>query len=78
MNHAEIVRKLIGEINPVGAAHIDPDRLENLKQMCTLIEHLIADITHVAVHYDDRYEASVKTSCEYAESFLSTLGIKLK
>ena len=46
-NIYEIVIKLIGEIEPVGASHIDPERFENLKTMTDLVDKLVCDIDNV-------------------------------
>lgn len=73
MTHAEIIKKLIGNISPAGASHIDDERFENLKAMCELIESLVEDVHFVAERNKSSHEFSVKRSGEYAEKFLSTL-----
>jgi hypothetical protein len=69
MTHYDIVKKMIGEIKPVGETNIDNDRFENLKIMCALIEDLCNDVDRVAVEFKDRTEFSVKRACDYAENF---------
>ena len=32
MDYYEVVKKLIGEVDPVGETHIDNERFENLKK----------------------------------------------
>lgn len=75
-NIKEIVEKLVGKINPVGASHIDNERFENLKTMCALVNDLVYEIDQVANDNENRQEASMKLSGVYAREFLiKTLGI---
>jgi len=69
MEIKEIVNKLVGEINPLGCASRDPQRLENLKVMCNLITDLIEEVQYVSRNKDS-YEGSVKVLGEYADKFL--------
>jgi hypothetical protein len=76
MTHTEIVKKLIGSIEPIGKSETDTKRLENLKQMCELVENLIIEIDTVATRHENAYEYSVKDIAEYSRNFLeNTLGI---
>lgn len=43
-NHYEIIKTLIGEIEPRGDANIDNDRYENLEKTIKLVESLLNDI----------------------------------
>lgn len=69
MKLKEIVNKLVGEINPIGCASRDPERLENLKVMCDLVIDLVQEIQYIS-RDKDRYESSVKTIGQYADKFL--------
>ena len=72
----DVVKKLVGNIQPYGASHIDEERFENLKTMCKLVNELVAEIDSVAYENKDRYEFSMKQMADYASNFLSnTLGI---
>lgn len=76
MNYTEIVKKLIGNIQPAGSASIDPERFENLKEMCKLVNELVIEIDKVAC-LKDRSEYSIKIMGEFANDFMQkTLGIK--
>jgi len=76
MTHHEIVKKLIGEIRPVGETNTDNERFENLKVMCDLVNNLILDIDDMAFTNKDAYQFSVKRASEYASNFLTkTVGI---
>ena len=76
MTHIEIVKKLIGEISPAGATHIDEVRFKNLKEMCRLAELIILEIDDVSYRNKDRQEHSMKEMGEYAHRFLTKeLGI---
>ena len=74
MTHLEIVKKLIGEIKPVGESHTDEKRLENLKQTCDLVNDLVAEIELVSKN-KDRHEHSMRVMGEYAYNFLRLLKI---
>jgi|9_EtaG_2_1085328.scaffolds.fasta_scaffold10749_2 hypothetical protein len=76
MTNTDVVKKLVGKIQPEGATHIDTERFENLKAMCELVNDLVTEIDRVA--YDNRYrhEYSMKKAGDYASNFLiNTLGI---
>lgn len=75
MIHADIVRKLIGPINPVGESYTDEERLENLKQLCNLVESLLLDIDEVAFH-KNRPEYSIKRAGDYADKFIQDEVVK--
>jgi len=71
--NADVVRKLIGSIQPAGDTNIDDERLENLKAMCELVDNLIAEINDVAFRNKNRSEYSVKKMADYASEFLISL-----
>lgn len=72
MTHLDIVKKLVGNINPTGDSSRDGERLENLKTMCNLVEDLIGEIQFVT-RDKDAYESSVKEIGQFAFKFLSRL-----
>lgn len=75
MTYTEIVIKLVGDIYPAGASHLDDKRFENLKEMCKLVNDLVTEIDYVACQAG-RHEHSIKIMGEYAKDFLTrTLGI---
>ena len=41
MTNTDVVKKLIGKINPIGETNTDNERFENLKAMCELVNNLI-------------------------------------
>lgn len=71
LTHTEIVKKLIGNINPCGKTEIDKERLENLIEMCYLVDNLVCNIDAVAYNNKDSKEHSVKEMADYASNFLS-------
>lgn len=71
----EVVKKLIGNINPAGDASMDDERFENLKLVCSLVDKLLSNIDDVAYKNKDSYEFSVKRAAEYASDFYNKLGI---
>lgn len=74
MSLYEIVNKLVGEIQPIGETTEDSKRFENLKTMTVLVDDLLTDIDNVA-QGKNRYEFSIKQAGEYADKFLTRLGI---
>jgi hypothetical protein len=76
MDLNEIVKKLVGKINPVGETTTDNERFENLRVLCDLVENLIIDIDNVNYQNKQSHEYSVKRAAEYADNFLTkTIGI---
>jgi uncharacterized protein YaaR (DUF327 family) len=76
MTNTDVIKKLIGNINPVGETNTDNERFENLKEMCDLVNNLITDIDDMAYRNRDSHEFSVKRASEYASNFLTkTVGI---
>lgn len=69
--HFEIVKKLIGSVRPVGSSHTDSERLENLKQLCSLANEIIQEIDNVAII--DSYENSVIKMSSYAREYIDSL-----
>ena len=76
MTNTDVVKKLIGKINPIGETNTDNERFENLKAMCELVNNLIIDIDDMAYQNKDSRKYSVKRASEYASNFLTkTIGI---
>jgi len=71
----DIVKKLTGEINPVGEFNEDNKRFENLKVVTELVEKLIIDIDEVTI-IKDRHEYSMNKAGIFAKEFLDSLGIE--
>jgi len=73
MDFHEIVKKLIGEINPVGETNTDNARFENLKAMTELVDELLSDIYRVT-QGNNRHEYSINRAGQFAASFLDEMG----
>ena len=71
----DIVMKLIGPVDPVGETNADQNRLANLKTLCELVDRLVYTIDAV-IPNKNRPEASMMQAGEYADKFLTDLGIK--
>lgn len=71
----DVVKKLIGEIDPVGETNADNIRYENLKATTALVDALLTDIDRVATNNKDRCEYSMKRAGEYSSKFLDQIGI---
>lgn len=75
MELKDIVLKLIGEVKPVGESNEDEKRFENLKNLCSLTDDLLTVIDKIVMCKDD-YRSSVKEAGEYADKFLTKIGIE--
>lgn len=71
----DVVKKLIGPINPIGESQTDAERLVNLKTMTGLVDALLTDIDWVATENKDRIEWSRKIAGEYASKFFDGIGV---
>ena len=71
----EIVKKLIGEIQPIGETNIDEKRLENLSAMIELVKLLLDDIYEI-IKFQNRTEHSLQEAGEFASNFFDFLGLK--
>ena len=73
MTKYEIIRKLIGPVEPLGCATRDPERLENLKELCELAGDLIIEIENLAVDCKQSHEYSVQQAGKFADDYLSNI-----
>ena len=73
MTHYDIIKKLIGSVEPYGDSRIDEQRLENLNDMQILVEQLIRDIKSAA-SYSDRQEHSMHQIGLQAKMFLQEIA----
>ena len=72
----EVVKKLVGEIEPIGATEEDDKRFENLKIMTELIDKLLYDIDNINYRFKKSHQFSMKRAAEYASKFQDDLGIQ--
>ena len=72
MEYYEIVKKLIGPIDPIGETNEDNDRYENLKEVTDLVDKLLFDIVQVALQ-KDRGEYSISRAGKFADEFLKEI-----
>lgn len=73
MTNHDLVKKIIGKINPIGESNIDEQRFENLKEMCHLAEMILMDIDDLRAEFDGDRRASVKKCTDYAIKFLMSI-----
>lgn len=71
----EVVKRLIGGIDPIGETNTDNKRFENLKVMTEVVDVLLTDIGWVAENNKDRGEYSRKRAGDFANKFYTKLGI---
>ena len=70
MNNVDVIKKLIGAVQPVGETHMDTQRLENLKEMCDVTRELMSTIYHVYNSSRNDQRFSMKKASDYAKLFL--------
>jgi hypothetical protein len=68
----EIVRKLLGNIEPCGDSNIDEEKLDNLQEYIMLTEDLIYKLIEAA-EYKDRLEWSMSKIGNGAYNFLTSI-----
>lgn len=73
-NLYEVVKKIIGPVNPIGETREDEARFLNLKLETELVNALLTDIDHV-IPYKTREEYSMKKAGEFADKFFTEIGI---
>ena len=72
MTNYDVVKKLLGDISPVGETNTDNDRYDNLKETIELVDSLLENIYEVSF-FENRVEYSMKRSGELASKFLKGL-----
>lgn len=68
-----VVEKLIGRIRPTGTSHEDGNRLDNLKELTSLIEYFVFNLKAISNDNKHRNEYSVKEMVKEAERCLQEL-----
>jgi hypothetical protein len=68
----ELVRKLIGPINPVGETNLDEKRLPRIQEVSELAEDLLGQLVETA-RFKDRHEASMRRAGEDAWKCLENI-----
>ena len=76
MTNFDIVKKLIGPINPIGCSSRDAESFENLKNMIELMDLIHSEIDDIAYRNKDDKQHSVKRSVDYINVYLDKIGIK--
>jgi hypothetical protein len=75
MDIYEIVKKLTGDISPIGDTDVDNNRFRNMKILMELTDKLIEDLCDVARHEKNKVAFSRKRAGELAHDFLGSIGI---
>ena len=76
MDYYEVIKKLIGEVDPVGETYTDNERFENLKAVTELVDKLLTDINDVDRLNKESYQFSKKRAGIFASKFLKKIGIR--
>ena len=74
MDIHEVVKKLVGKIQPVGETNEDNQRFENLKVLTALVDKLLTDIDNVAME-KNRPEYSRNRAGKFASEFFDQMGL---
>jgi hypothetical protein len=72
MTTYDVVKKLIGPIDPVGDSSRDGARYGNLQEMCILVDKLLFEI-HTVSQESESQEHSVKRAADYAKEFINAV-----
>lgn len=75
MDIYDVVKKLVGNINPVGETNTDNQRFDNLQVMVDLLDKLLVDVGDVARFNLKRHEYSRERAGKLAHRFLKMNGI---
>jgi len=75
MDIHEIVKKLVGDISPVGETNEDNKRFENLKIMGDLVESLLSDMDDIVYRKSNNQEYSIKRAVDFVIKFMDDMGI---
>lgn len=73
MTNYDVIKKLIGPIEPVGATHIDDKRCENIKEYVELYFQMTKELSCIARN-KDRQEFSMKEIGKIAHDALLEVG----
>jgi len=73
MTNYDVVKKLLGEIKPIGDTGVDERRSGNLSETIDVVSALLRDISNVS-EYRNRKEYSMKKAGERAHNFLKDLS----
>jgi hypothetical protein len=74
MTYYDIIKKLIGEIKPVGETNTDNIRLNNLIETIIIVEKLLFDISKIA-NCRNNHQYSMKKAGEKAYNFLKSIDL---
>jgi hypothetical protein len=74
MNINEVVKKILGPIDPIGETNTDDKRLINLQNTIKVVDELLSDIKYVA-EYSNCQAHSMNKAGKLAERFLNEIGI---
>lgn len=73
MTHTDVIRKLIGHINPVGETNSDNEAFQNIKKQCEVINDLLEDVQRIASLHRNRQEYSMKRVGTLAQEFIDLI-----
>ncbi len=69
----EVVKRIVGDIKPVGDSSIDHKRLENLKSLFELINGLVHEVRIIHIENMNSQQYSVKIASDLSEEFINNL-----
>jgi len=73
MTNYDVVKRLIGNVMPIGETRQDEINFEHLKQTCDLVSLLLDDIGRAASITSNK-EFSIRRSQDFARDFLKDVG----
>lgn len=74
MENYDVVKKLIGPIEPTGESETDQQRIDALKQQTDLIFKLTQEIDRITWRMRDDNRSTIKSWVKEADKFLHEIG----
>lgn len=74
-NIIEVIRRLIGPIQPTGESHSDDARFANLENLLAVMKTLHCEVDEIGYEYKDAHQYSLKRAADRCSKYLDDLGI---
>jgi uncharacterized protein YydD (DUF2326 family) len=74
----EVIRSLVGSIDPVADASVDRERMENLEKMFNILSELLYDVNYIAQTHSNSQYGSARKIGQYAKKQLKLIFEDLK
>lgn len=69
----DVVKKLIGNVHPIGETYTDEERFENLRRMTELAEQIIMELEK-ELENENHYADSIQKSGKYIKHWFESIA----